>query len=210
MEEKILNKRFGSNILILLKLKKLIIMNLDIRIPFNIDRYKLGESYNDALISTHDWILLLDHDVFLINPNWYKICLNAITKIGHQAGLISCRTNAAACPHQKINNIKGHDLDIHFEIAKNREKEFKSQYTDISNAKINDPRNLISGFFMITHKEVWAKVGGFAQGFLGIDNDYHKRIIFAGYKVYIIEELYCYHRYKRFWATNGERIPRNE
>lgn len=180
-------------------------MNLDIRIPFDSDKSLLGAAYNRAMETVEDWALFLDHDVFLAYPAWYGSCKKAIQTLGHCTGLISCRTNAVACPHQIIKGHGGnHNLDYHTEVAMQRATDYAGQYTDITDAIVP-----ISGFFILTHKKAWQDAGGFSEGFLGVDNEYHRRIQKAGYRVFIIEELYCYHRYKRTWASKNIGIPRN-
>lgn len=180
-------------------------MIVDVRIPFRQNKRELGAAYNKAMETVHDWALFLDHDTFLCNPNWYTVCLKAVETLGHEAGMISCRTNAVACPHQVIKEHKGnHDLDYHARVAEQLATAHPGKYTDVTDAQV-----LLSGFFIMTHKEAWKKVGGFADGFLGVDNDYHKRIRRAGYKVFVMEELYTYHRYKRTWAPSNADVPRN-
>lgn len=171
---------------------------LEIRIPFDSDRNHLGRAYNEAMTTVSDWVLFIDHDVFLVNPNWHKICLKAIEKFGHTAGWLSCRTNRIACPHQLwYNEAEGDDLKKHLEIAFERAESQKGIYTDVTDL------GFLSGFFILTHKEAWQKSGGFVEGFLGVDNNYHISLKNAGYKILVMEELYCYHRYGRYWQEQS-------
>lgn len=180
-------------------------MTIDVRIPFDSNRNKLGSAYNRAMETVKDWALLLDHDIFLVNHTWHATCLDAIKSLGHRAGWISCRTNAVACPHQVIKgHLKNHDLNYHTEIAKKREIDYPGVYTDVTDAIVP-----LSGFFILTHRKAWEDAGGFPEGFLGVDNQYHRRLAKAGYRVFVMEELYCYHRYKRLWANDNTDVPRN-
>lgn len=179
-------------------------MNIDVRIPYDSNR-DVGAAYNRALATVEDWVLFIDHDVFLVNDMWHAICQDAIKSLGHRAGWISCRTNAVACPHQVIKgHLKNHDLGYHMEIAKNLEMAYPGVYTDVTDVIVP-----LSGFFILTHRKAWQNAGGFPEGFPGIDNEYHRRLAKAGYRIFIMEELYCYHRYKRFWADDNTGVPKN-
>lgn len=169
---------------------------IDVRIPFDVDRGKLGDCYNKAMETVNDWALFLDHDTFLINPHWYTLCLKAINALGDKAGWISCRTNAIACPHQLCPETQGfrHDLDKHLDYALIREKTYAGKYTDVTSTSKH-----LSGLFILTYKKAWKDAGGFMKGFLGVDNQYHRSLAKAGYKVYVAEDIYCYHGYRRSW-----------
>ncbi len=54
----------------------------------------------------------------------------------------------------------------------------------------------ISGVVMIIKKSVWKKAGGFKKGFLGVDNDFHQRVVRTGGKVGVCRGLYVYHTYR--------------
>ena len=54
----------------------------------------------------------------------------------------------------------------------------------------------ISGVVMLIKKSVWRKAGGFKSGFLGIDNDFHQRVVKLGDKVGVMRGIYVYHCYR--------------
>ena len=150
---------------------------------------RLGDAYNRIMdrADKDDWVLLLDHDVGLVNPQWYAACRRAV-EANPKAGLFTCRTNRIRCAKQLDEDApEGDDWISHEHHAFARSKARKGEYTDPG-------RSLISGFFMLTSKAAWEKAGGFRKGFLGVDNDYHQRVTRAGFDVRVIEELYCYHR----------------
>jgi len=137
--------------------------------------------------SPSEWVMIYDHDIFLANPNWYDIILRHIEE-APDGGLFTCVTNRIGNPHQKVGADKdNHDLRYHWEFAK---------------AQKGKPLRLakqpISGLIMVTSKTVWKAAGGFEErkSYFGVDNAYHKAVKKAGYKVYIIDDLYVYHRYR--------------
>lgn len=174
---------------------------IDVRIPYEPNK-NLGLAYNRAFETVDDWILFLDHDVFLLNPNWYHISQEAIKQVGHNAGFITCVTNRIGNPNQRVpayaTGACGDDITAHSQYARQLYEKHGNNIRDITEiSKIWK----LSGFFILTHKQAWKDAGGFADGFLGIDNIYGDAIINAGYSVYLIEGLYCYHRYWRDWKT---------
>ena len=174
-------------------------MFVDVRIPWEPQK-QLGFACNRSMATVEDWVLILDYDVFLVNPDWYDISLGAIERLGHKAGLITCMTNNIGCPLQRSGGAPGtHNLDAHLAYAKSVQAEFTGRIDEVPNGS----RWRLSGFFFITHKKAWAECGGFANKFLGMDNAYHGAIERAGYGVYIMRDLYCYHRYKRLWKENA-------
>lgn len=162
---------------------------MEIRIPYKQDK-QLGQAYNEAMETVKDWVLFLDHDVLILCPDYYDACLAAIDKVGHKAGWITGVTNRIGCPHQKMKDApKNDDIIKHIEYAR---KLWDEHNNDII---LFDMKTNLSGFFMLTHKKAWEDVGGFADGFLGVDNRYCNALVEAGYDIYLMPGIYCYHLY---------------
>lgn len=171
---------------------------IDIRIPYEPGK-QLGSAYNRAMETVEDWVLFLDHDVLLLNPNWYNACLAAIETVGHDAGWITCVTNRIGCRRQKSVPPGDHD-DIVKHLA------YAKQLWNVHGNKLEQEigtQSPFSGFFILTHKKAWQDVGGFKDGFTTVDNDYHKRLHQAGYALYVMPGIYVYHVYTRkgLWKT---------
>lgn len=164
---------------------------IDVRIPFEPGK-QLGFAYNRAMQTVSDWVLFLDHDVLLVNPDWYAICQKTITRVGHKAGFITCVTNRISNSHQQAGSCPNDDIKKHIGTAKSLYEVYKDRLHEMT---IKD--SPFSGFFILTHKQAWKDAGGFKDGFLGVDNAYYHDIIKANYNVYIMPELYVYHIYRR-------------
>ncbi len=165
---------------------------IDVKIPYE-PGAQLGLAYNRAMReTTAPWVLFLDHDLFCCNPHWYDMCLEAINRVGDQAGAITCMTNHIGNPAQKCNDAPhSNDLFDHIRYAKKRFQEYR--YTT---ARIRGP---LCGFFILTNRKVWEKVGGFSEsrpGLNGVDNDYSLAFNRGGYNLYGMPGLYYYHVYK--------------
>ncbi len=166
---------------------------IDVKIPYE-PSAKLGAAYNRAMReTTAPWVLFLDHDLFCCNQFWYDMSLEAIRRVGDQAGAITCMTNRIGNPAQKCNDAPNSDNMIdHIGYAKKRFHEYR--YTV---ARFLGP---LCGFFFLTSREVWEKVGGFSEnrpGLNGVDNDYSAAFDRAGYNLYGMPGLYYYHIYKK-------------
>ena len=75
-------------------------ISLDVRIPY-LPNKELGRAYNEAMETVRSWVMFIDSDVFLrTQPKWYDICMEAIRRVGHDAGFITCVTNRIGCPAQ--------------------------------------------------------------------------------------------------------------
>ena len=167
-------------------------IHIDIRIPYWPDK-QLGMSYNHNMNSVNDWVCFLDHDVLILNPAWYDMCCDAINQLGHKAAFITAKCNGIAQGLQLCQEApQGHDILCHMRYAKQLAQKYGSKPVLIE----KKTGNQLSGFFFITHKEAWKKVGGFCHGFLGVDNDYHGRIEHHGYDAYVMPGLYMYHIYR--------------
>lgn len=159
----------------------------------------LAKAYNTTVDQfAKDWILMIDHDILLAtNPYWYEICNAAINQVGHDAGWITCVTNRIKCRYQKASNISADndDMRYHRNFAKELYQKKKGRLLDataLENARF-------SGLFILTHREAWKKVNGFNEGigFYGVDCDYSARLKNAGYKLFVMLDLYVYHGYFR-------------
>ena len=54
----------------------------------------------------------------------------------------------------------------------------------------------MSGVVILLSKKTWALLGGFADGFLGVDNAIHQAARDRGFPVYLMEGVYVYHWYR--------------
>ncbi len=54
----------------------------------------------------------------------------------------------------------------------------------------------MSGVVILLSRKTWGRLGGFADGFLGVDNAIHQAARDLGYRVYLMEGVYVYHWYR--------------
>jgi len=191
-------------------------MFIDVKIPFEPGK-KLGYAVNRAMETVEGWVLILDHDVFLsLNPFWYQICLNAIAAVGHNAGWITCSTNAIGCPLQKADfslkkmeflfnkKFDSSNMNDHFSLAQEIYREHQGKVINITEEA---RRHKLSGLFILTHKNVYDRVknkfGMPDSKFIGWDNYYNDRILELDYQIYLMKDLYVYHGYKRLWKNES-------
>lgn len=165
-------------------------MWIDVKIPYEPGR-KLAYAYNRAMeTSKAEWVLLLDHDVFLCNPYWYDICLRAIEKLNDtDAGLIVCMTSG---PRQKllqrVSLVQPSSIEESIILAKT----IYDQY----GAKLKPVTTTVTGFFMLVKRQVWEKVMFVKQrrGVGRVDIDFSKRLLERGFTIWLMMGLYVYHR----------------
>ncbi len=167
---------------------------IDTKVPYEPDS-RLAYAYNRAMENTSaPWVLLLDQDVFLCNPYWYRMCLDVIDQLRESnVGMITCVSNgihrANKTPQKAEKIIRTDRIDQHIEVARELYRKYGSQVKKISWKKI-------TGFFMLIKKEVWQKIKFKDQGAgLGyVDWDFSARLLEAGYEIYLMLGLYVYHR----------------
>jgi glycosyltransferase involved in cell wall biosynthesis len=175
---------------------------IEIKIPYMLDM-QLGKAYNISMKSAKDWVLFLDHDLLMLNPHYYEVSFAVTQVLGHKAGWITGVTNAIACEVQLCRDApKGDNVMEHMRYAKQRWEKFSTQVVKVGDKNIGmNYKNKIfpgfSGFFMLTHRQAWEDVGGFADGFLGVDNIYYRKLIEAGYETYVMPGIYVYHLYRQ-------------
>lgn len=176
--------------------------NIDVIIPFSDNRH-LGQAIFEQVQNCDDWVLILDQDVLMVTPTWYKKCQNAIEVMGDNAGWITCLTNRIGCRHQKNSHISDEEenMDMHFVEAKWLQQNFNGEIEEIGETQFK-----FSGFFLLTRKkvimDVYRKFGIAGNKFLGWDNWFFDRIRELNYRTYVMKDLYCYHSYRRLWRDD--------
>lgn len=187
---------------------------ITISIPYRTGN--LGAAYNAAMKNAPtEWVLLLDHDVLILRPNWYQMCVEAIENVDSFAGWISASTNRCWCDDQRVW-VQGDDLSYHID-ASNRLYANSGTRLQNETAPIKELGNVFSGYFILTNKTAWKRVGGFEEKdkvvshrwvdqngmskiinfrcdkFLGIDNDYCLKLRENKFETFIMPGLYVYH-----------------
>ncbi len=166
-------------------------LNFDVRIPFAPDG-QLGKCYNRIMKeSKSEWVLFIDDDVFLrTNPHWYHITQKCLEKYKNKKlGILTCYTNNIMNPAQRLDDAptNSEPIESHIDYAK------KIWDVNGTNCTIID-KGSMSGFFLLTSKKIWKKVGGFlGEGLFKEDNIYHQRIRKSGYHCYRMDGLYLLH-----------------
>ena len=155
---------------------------------------KLASDYNRGMErDTTEWVLFIDHDLFLCNKHWYQMCVEAIAQVGHRTGWISAVTNRIGNPAQRVEGAPmSHDLVEHCAFAK--------QLYEKHGNLVQRCRGAMSGFWILTNKTAWQKCGGFDESrkrLLGVDNKYSQALSRAGFQHFKIPGLYVYHIYQQ-------------
>lgn len=163
---------------------------INVSIPYEPGE-KLGRAYNRIMQeSDHEWNLLLDWDVLLLNPQWYTICQRAISyleKTSKPAGIITAMANNSPAVVQKSYNCP-RTMDL---VQHKRWAEALFQRHQVTIREVEPPYKF-AGYFMLTNKTVWAASGGFPDE-LYVDYSYCRRVRNCGFKLYILPGLYVYH-----------------
>lgn len=188
--------------------------HLPVIIPF-MEEQSIGRAYNREMerLDNHGWAVLMDYDVMIMNPHWHAICCNAIEKVGHNAGIITCYTNRIGCKVQQAPGVDQDcfDMRYHREFAKRLWKKLSGRVRDHTATR----GCRFSGMFMLISKAVWKRVGGFkTDSFFHVDVDFYDKVKRHGYHTYLMEDLYVFHMYLREvlqpFFTEGDNAPTNE
>lgn len=167
------------------------IMYIDVHIPFG-KQNQLAQTYNRVLDGgSSEWVLFLDHDVFLCNPRWYEMCIRAISTLQRDP-LAACVGCECGGEHHKRTMAKQGKPDDHIETHIKISKMAYSQYGDLLQ-RIHIP---VPGFFMLLKREVAREIGFIQKSptINNIDTDFGERLMKAGYHIYQMRGLYIYHR----------------
>jgi GT2 family glycosyltransferase len=157
------------------------------------DGKNLGATYNKymELIGDDDWACFIDHDAMWTTRDWFKHLENILVE-SPEYGLLSVCTNRIGNSDQKLVGLADkNDMTLHRSIGKRLWAQEGGKIKDVTD------KQRISGVVMLVSKTAWKKAGGFMDGFLGVDNDFHSRVVKAGYKVGIMRGMYVYHWYRQ-------------
>jgi len=166
-------------------------------IPYSEERPpKLGDTYNkfmELLPNDNDWACLIDHDIMFTRKNWFHQ-LSDIIKKHPEYDCFVARTNSIGCPWQKIKTLEdNHDILEHKKLGLSIQQEFYDEIVDVTNS------SEFSGFLMLTRKKAWKNVKfthGGRDGLGGVDNNYHRDLKNAGFRVGLMKGVYVYHLYE--------------
>lgn len=155
-------------------------------------KLNLGWAYNNfmEMVNDEDWVLFLDHDATFTTRNWYDQIENIINN-NPQYGAFSCLTNRIGQPIQRLGGVdpNNHDISYHRKIGSTLQGQNNTQVVEF-------PNNQLSGVVILTNKNTWKKIGGFKEGFLGVDNTFHKDCTDNNIKVGLMIGFYVYHWYR--------------
>jgi len=166
-------------------------MWIDVRIPYGLNN-SLAQAYNRVLEeSTAEWVLFLDHDVFLCNPLWYDMCLNAIgqMKKDSRAACLTCVCGGER-HRRSMRDGKAISDNIEHHI---RESILHYQHYRCSLEQINV---YAAGYFLLLNRKIAQRIGFQQQNHTvnNIDADFGTRLMAEGYHIYLMRGLYIYHR----------------
>jgi len=166
---------------------------IDVKIPYD-SQGSLAMAYNRALSEgSSEWVLFLDHDIFLCNPLWYKMSLAAVQHLSEndpKAACIGCITHTKLSGRDIKRGVVTNDsVGFHIDIA-------KREYTKYGTTLVRRNK-YVSGFFLLVNRKIASEIR-FTQPKTGdinkIDVDFGTRVIDAGYHNYQMGGLYVYHR----------------
>jgi GT2 family glycosyltransferase len=172
-------------------------------IPSSLER-NLGAAYNEemARLPDGDWALMVDHDAILgLTRDWHQMVDEAI-RFMPDAGAFVAVTNRIDAVWQRAEEADpdNHDVLYHTQLALARRD--RRTLLDITGTK---------GFGGVTFalsKAAWRAAGGFADGLLCVDHSIFFRLRAAGYRIWLMENLYVYHRRRAAIGPLPEDTPR--
>lgn len=171
--------------------------------PFALDR-NLGRAYNEAmaLLPSTGWAVFIDHDAIVgLTREWFRLIAEAIT-FKPDAGAFVAVTNRIDASWQRAEEADrdNHDIGYHTRLALQRLK--RRTLLDITHTKG------FGGVCFALSKPAWAAAGGFADGLLCVDHSIHFGLQRAGRRVWLLENLYVYHRRRAFIGDLPADTPR--
>lgn len=171
--------------------------------PYASDR-NLGRAYNEAMaiLPEDAWAVFLDHDAMHTTREWYRLIEEAVAFLP-DAGAFVAVTNRIDAAWQRATETdpENHDIGYHTRIGLERLK--RRTLLDITETKG------FGGVCFAVSKAAWRQLPtGFADGLLCVDHSLHFGLQRAGRSVYLLENLYVYHRRRAFVGPLPPDTPR--
>ena len=154
----------------------------------------IGAAYNRTMEIVHedDWVCFVDGDALMCSTYFGKQIEAVVAN--NSFDLYSCMTNRVSSYQADRTRKDLWDSDNirrHRKEATIRWEEHGHRCEDVSkNTK------KISGVIILLPKRTWLRVGPFMDGMLGVDNDYHRRVVEGGGSVGLMRGIYVYHWYR--------------
>jgi len=153
----------------------------------------LGYAYNELMNRLHDedWACFIDHDACFATYDWYAQ-LEEITAQLTEPCVLTALTNRVGSHWQLASGVDpdNHSMDYHRRIGVAIQSAARCSLRDVTD------ESLMSGVVILLSKKTWRRLGGFADGFLGVDNAIHQAARDRGHRVYLMEGVYVYHWYR--------------
>jgi len=163
---------------------------------------KYNNEFLRILPSDDDFACFTDGDTMFTTSN-YGSQINDVIKRYPDIEYFTCYTNRLACKEQLAPGIdqESNDMAYHKKIGFTLQTIYGTRCRDIT---ILPGNNYVSACMTMVKKSLWKKIGDFSEkGMLGIDNDYHRRIIESKEKIYLMEGVYIYHWYR--WPNSKNK-----
>src|SRR6185312_12315558 len=144
-----------------------------------------------ARLRDGDWACFIDHDACFTTYDWYAQ-LEEITAGLTEPCVLTALTNRVGSHWQRVPGIdpNNHAMDDHRRIGRALQAEAGSRLRDVTH------ESLMSGVVLLLSRKTWVELGGFPDGFLGVDNAIHQAARDHGFPVYLMEGVYVYHWYR--------------
>lgn len=181
----------------------------------------IGAAYNLWLERErrYQWVVFIDHDGEVLNRDWHARLEAGVAELERRratlnrynrppAGIITIAVNRLKKfnddhdGHRQSCGILGdHGTADRVAFAAALEAKWGNELVVLGT---ETPATLMAGYFMCVNVELALEVGGFAEGFAGVDNEMHRRLEQYGYGVYLMPGLLFWHRHREF-EPRGDR-----
>ena len=170
-------------------------------IPYSTEK-NIGGYYNSVmenLKNDDDFACFVDGDTIFTTSNFGNQ-INDTVKRYPDCRFFTCYTNRVGFKKQVYPMVdpNNNDMEYHRRIG----SLLQERYWDLCDDLSDLPRtHLISGMLMLVRKDLWRQVGGFKNGMLSVDNDFHAKCIDNNEKLLLMKGVYIYHWYR--WPNYG-------
>jgi GT2 family glycosyltransferase len=158
-------------------------------IPFALDR-NLGAAYNEemARLPDGDWALFIDHDVIPgLTREWVPLVYECI-QFKPDAGAFVAVTNRIDAVWQRAPEVDPNNHDVLYHTRAALARRARRSLLDITDTKG------FGGVMFALSKSAWQAAGGFADGLLCVDHSIFFGLRRVGYRIFLMEHVYVYHR----------------